>query len=263
VSTWKVMHRLAAAMFLLLFAGSAQLCAAEPAFEVASVKLSVPFTMERIGSPQQNRVISIDPARATFRNCTLLSLVARAWRVKEYQVSGPEWIRDQRFDIFAKLPEGASTDAVPEMLQTLFGERLKLRLHQDRKVLPVYALVIGQGGPKLSPKPADFNPWSDKNAVPRTMDQFATDLSAGVDRPVIDQTHLEGEYLVPVMEILKASALQGMVRIFEARGLTIPPHDEGPDMFAFVQRWGFKLDARRLPMTMLFIDHVESTPTEN
>jgi uncharacterized protein (TIGR03435 family) len=65
------------------------------------------------------------------------------------------------------------------------------------------------------------------------------------------------------MEILKASALQGMVRIFEARGLTIPPHDEGPDMFAFVQRWGFKLDARRLPMTMLFIDHVESTPTEN
>src|ERR1035438_7511222 len=59
------MHRLAAAMFLLLFAGSAQLCAAEPAFEVASVKLSVAFTMERIGSPQQNRgpfqVIVADP----------------------------------------------------------------------------------------------------------------------------------------------------------------------------------------------------------
>src|ERR1035441_2309459 len=124
------MHRLAAAMFLLLFAGAAQLCPANPAFEVASVKLSVPFTMERIGSPQQNRVISIDPARATFRNCTLLSLVARAWRVKEYQVSGPEWIRDQRFDIFAKLPEGASTDAVPEKIQTLL-DRKSTRLNSS------------------------------------------------------------------------------------------------------------------------------------
>ena len=101
------MHRLAVAMFLLLLAASALLCAAEPAFEVASVKLSEPFTMERIGSPQQDRVVSISPVRATFRNCTLLGLVARAWRVKEYQVSGPEWMRDQRFDIFAKLPQGA------------------------------------------------------------------------------------------------------------------------------------------------------------
>ena len=38
-----------------------------------------------------------------------------------------------------------------EMLQTLLLDRLKLKVHRERKELPVYALVVGRNGPQLKP----------------------------------------------------------------------------------------------------------------
>jgi uncharacterized protein (TIGR03435 family) len=34
-------------------------------------------------------------------------------------------------------------------------------------------------------------------------------------------------------------------------------------MYDAVQRYGLKLDARKAPMEVLIIDHIEKTPTEN
>ena len=47
------------------------------------------------------------------------------------------------------MPDGASQDQIPEMLQALLAERFKLSIHRDKKELPVYALVVGKDGPKL------------------------------------------------------------------------------------------------------------------
>jgi len=61
----------------------------------------------------------------------------------------------ERFDVLAKLPEGASRDQVPEMLQALLAERFKLTVHRESKEHAVYALVVGKNGAKLKESSPD------------------------------------------------------------------------------------------------------------
>ena len=45
-----------------------------------------------------------DPGMVDYKNVSLKALIARAWEMKEYQVSGPDWLDTERFDIVAKTP---------------------------------------------------------------------------------------------------------------------------------------------------------------
>jgi uncharacterized protein (TIGR03435 family) len=83
-------------------------------------------------------------------------LITKAYDVKLYQISGPDWVTSmsaqmsaQRFDVLAKMPDGTTKEQVPEMLRTLLADRFKLTIHRDTKEHAVYALVVGKGGPKL------------------------------------------------------------------------------------------------------------------
>jgi uncharacterized protein (TIGR03435 family) len=80
---------------------------------------------------------------------SLADLIQTAYKVKRYQVSGPDWMSQQRFDILAKMPEGATKEQVPEMLQGLLADRFKLTFHKETREHSVYGLVVGKGGPKL------------------------------------------------------------------------------------------------------------------
>src|SRR5205814_5568237 len=62
---------------------------------------------------------------------------------------GPDSMKSQRFDILAKMPEGATKEQVPEMLQALLAERFQLKVHRENREQSIYALVVGKGGPKL------------------------------------------------------------------------------------------------------------------
>src|SRR5664279_6215744 len=76
-------------------------------------------------------------------------ILTNAYGVKNYQVTGPGWLDTERYDITAKVPKGATKDDLKLMLQGLLAERFKLTLHHETKELPMYALVVGKGGPKL------------------------------------------------------------------------------------------------------------------
>ncbi len=93
--------------------------------------------------------LSAEHSRVDIRYMSVNQLILTAYRIKSYQLSGPDWTRTERFDIAAKMPDGASQDQIPEMLQALLAERFKLSIHRDKKELPVYALVVGKDGPKL------------------------------------------------------------------------------------------------------------------
>ena len=54
-----------------------------------------------------------------------------------------------RFDIAAKLPQGASQNRVPEMLQALLADRFKLALHRGTAERAINALVVAKGGLKV------------------------------------------------------------------------------------------------------------------
>jgi len=138
-------------------------------FEVASIKPSPlpgrgPIRLGQKGGPG-----SADPGRVTYTFTTLLNLMADAYGVKRYQISGgPKWLDSEQFDIVAKVPEGATKEQINVMLQNLLAERFKLTLHRESKELPVYALVVGAKGPKLKDSTvADAPPAPDDPATPR------------------------------------------------------------------------------------------------
>jgi uncharacterized protein (TIGR03435 family) len=148
---------------LCLTAGIAafgQAPAAAPAFEVASVKPAPPITslVSQIQSGKMHVGMSIDGARVDIGFMSLADLIPLAYKVKPYQVTGPDWMRQERFDIMAKIPDGVSKDQVPEMMQALLADRFKLAIHREKKDLSVYALVVAKGGPKLKDSPPDDTP---------------------------------------------------------------------------------------------------------
>jgi uncharacterized protein (TIGR03435 family) len=141
---------------LLALMGASVMAVAAPAqplaFEVASVKAA--------GTPATEPMFCIVPcvsgerqtvvgSRVDIRYTSLQTLLLTAYRIKSNQLSGPDWMQLQRFDIAAKIPDGVSKDRLPEMLQALLAERFKLSVHRDRKEQTVYALVVGKSGSKL------------------------------------------------------------------------------------------------------------------
>jgi len=93
--------------------------------------------------------MAIDGARVDIGFFSLSDLIRTAYKLKSYQIEGPDWLNVQRFDILAKMPDGANKDQVPEMLQTLLADRFKLTIHRDTKEHSVYTLVPGKNGVKL------------------------------------------------------------------------------------------------------------------
>ena len=100
--------------------------AGRPEFEVASIKPSAP------GAIDQVRVgLHLDGSQVSCTSLTLKEYMAIAYRVKRYQISGPDWIGSDRFDINAKLPAGSSGKQMPEMLQALLEDRFKMKMHRE------------------------------------------------------------------------------------------------------------------------------------
>ena len=56
------------------------------------------------------------------------------------QMAGP------RFDIQGKPPDGAEPGSTRAMLRTLLTDRFKLRVHREKRELPVYALTVAREG---------------------------------------------------------------------------------------------------------------------
>jgi uncharacterized protein (TIGR03435 family) len=126
------------------------------AFEVATIKPAAPLDMTQIAHGQVPRLgPHVDGARAEYRYLSLRDLMVLAYKVQPNQISGPDWIATQRFDIVAKLPEGATKDQAGEMLQSLLEERFKMKLHRETKEHPVLALVVAKEGSKLKESPPD------------------------------------------------------------------------------------------------------------
>ena len=136
----------------LLAAGS--LLGQTPAFEVASIKPSEPITPAMVASGKLHAGMKIDGKRVDIGNFGMMQLICKAYDVKTYQVSGPSWLQGaglagQRFDIVANLPEGATKEQIPQMLQALLAERFKLAIHRDSKDQAIYAMVVGKGPLKI------------------------------------------------------------------------------------------------------------------
>ena len=126
----------------------------QPAFEVASIRSAAQITPELIQAGKLHVGMKIDAGRVDIGYASLRDLVMQAYEVKPFQITGPEWMAAQRFDILAKMPDGATKEQVPAMLRALLEERFKLVAHRANNEQPVYSLEVGKSGPKFKEAPA-------------------------------------------------------------------------------------------------------------
>ena len=156
-------------MFTLVATGQTP-AAKQPAplaFEVATIKESPPLEPAKMMSGQIRVGMKIDGARAEYNFLSLADLVCAAYKIKSYQLTGPDWMKTVRWDIQAAIPEGATKEQVPEMLQDLLKQRFKLEIHKDTKDHNVYALIQGKGGHKLKEAEPDPAPTPEGEAPPK------------------------------------------------------------------------------------------------
>ncbi len=249
-------------------------------FEVASIKPAAP-------QPPGRFQISMggDPGRINYTSVSLKNLIERAYSMKSYQVSGPDWMDSERFDVTAKLPDGAKQSDVPVMLQTLLAERFKLTIHREQKSMPLYAVVVGKSGVKMPKVEAEAAAGPNGGAIRMqmgmkgrqlsgnvTIDGLAGMLSRMLDRPVIDMTELKDTYDMK-LEWTPDDREGGMMGGIKMAGVPAgdhPPASESsdspsaPSLFAAVQeQLGLKLDPRKGQVDVVVVDSVEKSPTQN
>jgi len=274
-----------------MFAQQAQ----TPSFEVASIKPAAPVQNNgpmRIG-------MRSDAGRVDLYNATLKQILARAYDVKAYQISGPGWIDSERYEVVAKVPDGVGKEQIPAMLQNLLAERFKMKVHRETKDQSVYALVVSKNGPKLTPSSDDptkalppilgpdgaplpkppgggggammmVNANGHIEARKTSMAGLVNLLSTLLDRPVFDMTEIKGEYDVSLD--LAPEDMAGMRRAMPAGGpppgaVHEPPaatdSTPGGSVFTAIQALGLKLESRKTPVEMIVVDQADKVPTEN
>jgi uncharacterized protein (TIGR03435 family) len=209
-------------------------------YEVASIKPAKPGPGGggfRIG-------IMNAPDGFAADNVNLEMLLSTAYGVQNFQIMGtPDWGKSERYDIDAKMDEATAealkkmsqderTAERQKMLQALLAERFGLTVHRDTKELPIYSLVVGKNGSKLTeskPPAADPNAPPSGASAPNATDgrggptlggrggmimsmgrggagvmsmsangvpisNLVRSLSGQVGRPVYDKTGLTGNY---------------------------------------------------------------------
>jgi uncharacterized protein (TIGR03435 family) len=238
-----------------------RLIAAQPAFDVASVK-----PVERIKTDTYNiNLGKTNHGELTMGNVTLAECLKFAYGLSDdIQLAGPPWIRAKGeiiFDIVAKAPADTPREQLLFMLQTLLTERFQLVLHRGEKTASYLALVQSRKALKIEPADPNLS-----GAVSNTfhlghidskgvyLPMLATVLSRFMRQPVLDMTGLSGRYVVKLdwtpdpVDPLKPGTEPGT----------------GPTIYTAVQeQLGLKLESRKGPLEVIVVDHAERVPISN
>jgi uncharacterized protein (TIGR03435 family) len=260
-------------------------------FEVATVR-RVEIPNNGAGVPiffPTGGVGTSDPTHISYRGAQVVALIVGALGIRGSQITLPKGLNpsQDRYDIVANIPAGATKEQFNIMLLNLLRDRLHLRFHIDSNVIPVYALRVAKNGPKFKETasrageptapsrpaggtdaqgfpilPADFQGI---RSMPRPGEIFTvaqdvpmSDLAvmleepaAGVGRPVIDETGLTGHY---------------DFKLHHEWGRTVatPDGPGAPSVFTAVQeQLGLKLEPSTAPIDHLTIDSIDREPTDN
>lgn len=236
---------------------------------VSSLRIHVPAQTVAVGRPLRPCVYMETRVRCDL---TLGKLIEEAYGVEERAIVGPDWLKDDVFELNATMSPGSTRDTARLMLRRMLADRFALRCHRETRVSIVYALLVASKGSKLkqvsdpehAPKRAASTPLGAISsssfrrpgqffAAAMTMDRLAQTLTPEAGLPVVNLTGLPGAYQIDIR--WTPDETPGMV-----------PGSQGSD-FGFlgeVQRQlGLRLEKRNLPTEILVIDRVNRTPTEN
>ena len=224
-----------------------------------------------------------DPGRITYNGVTLKMLLKRAYDIGPEQISGPDWLDSERYDITATVAPGTTAEQFRLMLQNLLAERFELRQHRETKTLAVYLLTVARNGPKLEASEAlpEYKDDEERKAASRkkasealaammaartrgefaygrtfhlsnaTMANFIQSLAPNLDRPVKDKTQIEGVHSFTLKWTPESQTPAG-------------DGPRGPSIYAALEeQLGLKLQPAREDFDILVVDHAAKVPTAN
>jgi len=242
-----------------LATGPAQQTDAQSAFEVVSVKPSDPA---RPGLP-----LRIGPDSLTTHGA-LKHLIMLAYDVEDYQVTGgPPWTQSDFYDVRAKAASISTPRQIKSMLQALLADRFRLRLNRETRTMAGYVMRVDRGGPKLPPSKTGMPPDSagvvqmgggEIWARGATMKNLARGLRHELERPVLDQTNIEGHY---DLKLRFEEGNRELVEQVESDSQAAIPGTAG-SIFGALHEVGLRLDSRKIPIEVLVVQNVER-PSEN
>jgi uncharacterized protein (TIGR03435 family) len=208
--------------------------AAQPRFDAASVRES-PVVVGTEGSRREH--VRVTPTSVTLSNASLSFAMQWAYGFVFYQVSGPSWLADQRWDFQANTQDPRQPQELRQRMRTLLADRFKLAVRRETQPKPAYALVGGKQKLRKSNAEGDLSTMhvdgGDFVFTNITMAEFAKQLSdfATVDRPVVDKTGIEGRY------DFKLESIRG---------------GEGPSIFTAVSEIGLQLKKSVEPLEVVW-----------
>jgi uncharacterized protein (TIGR03435 family) len=229
-------------------------------FEVASIR-------ELVGGVRTMAGFKSSGPRVEYEGFSILMLVSEAWNVRADQIVLSDGVPSRvvyptmeagrsagMYQIVALANEGTAPtrDEFRPLLKSLLETRFKLKTHIEKRDKDVYVLETN-GMPKLKASDGDGTCHVSASRTSGGQKIVATHCTLQVlignlfvDRPVYDQTGLTGFY------------------DFESTA-AFPSQINDPDSispFTAVKAFGLKLEAKRLSVDTIVIDHVEA-PEQN
>lgn len=232
-------------------------------FDVAAIKPSDPSVSSSLFRRNTHGVFEAS-------GVTVKSLIEYAYNLHDIQIlGGPQWIDRDRYDISAKSVAASEIDwsklapaqsramfeADVNRLRNLLADRFQLKCHSTTKDTPVFALTVAKNGPKFQPTPSSHSNTGYRIAPGMikghniTMSVLKDNLTSDLDRILIDQTGLQGQYDID-LEWTPGS----------------PQHEDdaaAPSLrTALQEQLGLKIVSQRAPIPVLVLDQVEK-PSAN
>jgi uncharacterized protein (TIGR03435 family) len=227
-----------------------------PSVDVATIKPSSP--------DEHGRAIGWEGRHFTAHYTTVTQVAQFAYGLQERQIVGaPGWFDTETFDIDVQADRGELSVAEWKIvLQQFLADRFRMSYHKEQKVMPAYILTVAKGGAKLQPAKDDpATPASVR--IQRGPHQLLKVIGSGstaslaaelqrveMDRPVVDQTGLRGEFNF----MLTATS----VKPFFAGETPDSSENAPPGLFTAIQeQLGLKLEPAKASVECLVLDRVE------
>jgi uncharacterized protein (TIGR03435 family) len=225
---------------------------AQESFAVATIRPSAAAVkFESDGMTQTS------PGAMRMMDVTVATCLKWAYGIQDKQISGPDWLQSDHFDINAKADGAASDEQMKRMMQSLLADRFKLSFHRQQKELKAFALTAPKGAVKLHEAPADGvssrqNSANGTVAKSTTMREFADFISGPLRTPVVDETDLPGRYdfvldfttyLPDDMKTMREDATNILIAALQGE-------------------LGLKLESRKTQVEVFAVDHIEK-PSAN
>ena len=250
---------------------------ARPVFEVASVKPSHPEAHgATIMHEFSNGRVSVE--------ANTYSLIQAAFGVRNDQlVGGPGWIFNDYYSVIAKAERPVGASEMWPMMVPLLEDRFHLKVHREKRPLPVYKLSVASGGLKL--REGACASWEERAPPPPpargatfalpcgrltayliergtgtevvggkiSMSSLAEFLTSHFRHPAVDETGYKGTFDVDVK--ISSDEMWGRVPLdSDPSGL--------PTVSGAMRELGIKLELVKGPVEMLVIDSIDR-PTPN